>query len=208
MRSFPLIRTAALAAAFFGTGLSAANADVVWNITNAPLTNGDTLSGTFTINAYGYMGDSDLVLYDPSNTPISTFGDVPANVADPSFAQTTINNPTDTIVTAFGPGSNNWLYLVFGNPLDAPGPNYLITQLSFWCTNYSCVNGTYPDYTPGTFDNPAVGQTFFGPYDLNVPDVTTEALVPEPLTLSLFGGGLVGMAALRRRKRGGSRLRA
>jgi hypothetical protein len=45
--------------------------------------------------------------------------------------------------------------------------------------------------------------TSFNGNDFTLDDISFEAAktgVPEPLTLALFGGGLAGMGALRRRK--------
>ena len=39
-----------------------------------------------------------------------------------------------------------------------------------------------------------------GPFEVSGTDNLHGTSVPEPITMSLFGGGLIGMAALRRRK--------
>ena len=91
----------------------------------------------------------------------------------------------------FQAGHDDGLQLQIGSILviDAPGP-----------TSFTTTPATYTGPT-GTFSFDLVyGECCGAPADLGIA-LPFESSVPEPLTLSLFGAGLAGAAAMRRRRK-------
>jgi PEP-CTERM motif len=176
-----------VAAVFAAT--TGANADVVsasvadgtqWTISGATLVNGDTLSGTFTVLPGGYFPSGDpfeLDVTGPAPAP-ATFGPY----VDVGYGPVQALYLSDTVIEAFAGAYNDYLYLAFADPLNAPGPNSLV--FGFWCDGSWATPCADPIYLtgPGGGGINAVG-------------------VPEPLTLSLFGAGVIGAARLRRRRK-------
>jgi hypothetical protein len=91
---------------------------------------------------------------------------------------------------------------VFNNLL-AP---YDLTQSSFWNAAFLAANGGTPAsaeliFAKGLTD----GTEYFNIHTVNIPGGEIRGFlvgVPEPMTLALFGAGLVGIGAMRRRQRG------
>jgi hypothetical protein len=91
--------------------------------------------------------------------------------------------PTD-ITATFAPGGDfDWVMLfgISGQPFD------MVSSFNYDFSHTLTLNYIGPDGTSFTSDSGIFG-------------TQKEAAVPEPLTLSLFGAGFAGMAALRRRK--------
>lgn len=82
-----------------------------------------------------------------------------------------------------------------GSLFSATLPGLTTSDYSFIVNLASAQAFTITDL--GLSGNPNIGATLFG---FNVSPVRGRTAVPEPLTLSLFGAGLAGAAALRRRK--------
>lgn len=176
---------AAFSGALFAAAMtSAASADVMWNVTGT-FNDGGTLSGTFLINQYGYID------YNAGYDLVTTGGSVL-----PGFTYTQNDSywSNGTFYVDFEPSDYGDLHLTFldnlgvgslDNPLvgGAPGPSWECGG------SYSCYvpEGTIRYIASGYASTSAIG-------------VQSEP-VPEPLTISLFGAGLAGVAAMRRRKK-------
>ena len=119
----PIIAASAMAVVGILSATSDASA-ITWTLTNVPLTDGGTLSGTFSINQYGYLGDYNLT---------TTFGGL-------GFSETYFSPPpvAANINTAFPPTAGNVvtffpndaaatgaLQLTFANSLSTPGIDFI-----------------------------------------------------------------------------------
>ena len=144
----------------------------------------DPAAPTFTVND-GSNPDSPVLSGTPTfNGPISIKFATP--VAAVGMQGGFFNNPNSTSIEAFdangvslGIISNSIIGLEFYGLFDSTGSN--IAGISFYVTGNE----------PAGF---AIDSVTFG-------DASVIRGVPEPLTMSLFGAGLVGAAALRRRKK-------
>jgi len=110
-----------------GAGMSAANASVVWDV-SATFSDGATLTGTFTINQYGYLQSADLV-----TTGMGAFSGYTYTLADSYIS-------TGTNYIDFEPGYTSDLHLQFaGNLTDPVADNSIILASSYECFgSYSC----------------------------------------------------------------------
>jgi hypothetical protein len=92
------------------------------------------------------------------------------------------------------PGYDGFLVLDFNKPLDGSGVGPLDLAALYDLTgSYECDNG-FQQFNP---DGSAIPSSCSG-VDAIISPLTAT---PEPQTLSLFGAGLVGAAAFRRRKK-------
>lgn len=100
---------------------------------------------------------------------------------------TSLDNITFGAVTTFFPPNNpigsNYGPSVIGNPNDPTGTNLRYVRLDM---------SNCPQAEAGSFPACAIGEVAFD---------RISATVPEPITLSLFGTGLAGAIAMRRRKK-------
>jgi hypothetical protein len=175
---------------------SAARADVVWTLTDVPLSDTGTLSGTFTINTYGYLTQSSISLTTTAGTVL--FGDT----YNSSQVAGNINNSggtglPDNVVQFFSAinGYQGELQLTFKNALTSPGIDPIVGGLggpSWECgVGFGC-----PPYsgTPIRFvSNDAA---------------SFASAVPEPATWAMLIIGFlgVGLMAYRRKSKPAFRL--
>lgn len=152
----------------------AANADVIWTVTGN-FNDGGTVNGTFDINVYGYLEGYNLV--------------TTAGTIDPGFDYTPADSyfSNGTFYVDAQPSYEADLHLTFlGNLSVAVADNPIIGGLGG--PSWECID-LYSCYIPEYGDTRYIANGF------------ASAPVPEPITLSLFGTGLVGAIAMRRRKK-------
>jgi hypothetical protein len=168
---------------------TAAKADVVWTLTDVPLSDGGLLSGTFTINVYGYITESSVSV---TTTPGSILaGD--SYSAVPVAAN--INNVggtglPDNVVQFFSTtnGYTGSMQLTFANALTSPGIDPIVGGIggpSWECaTGFGC-----PPYngTPIRFVDD--GRSSFA------------SAVPEPATWAMMILGFLGMGFIGYRRK-------
>ena len=165
---------AVISAALMVVGASAANADVIWTV-SGNFNDGGALSGTFNINQYGYLDGYSLVTTAGSINPGFTY-----TPADSYFAN-------GAFYVDAQPNYISDLHLTFQDNLSlAEASNPIIGGLGG--PSWEC-DGSYSCYLP------ADGQTRY------ITNGFASTPVPEPITLTLFGAGLAGTAAIRRRKK-------
>jgi len=91
----PILVVALATAALLSFSPTPAKADIVYTLTNIPLSDGGLLNGTFAINQYGYI--------DNSVTDVTTTaGSILGAGSYTGIYNTLINNPSDTVVTFEG----------------------------------------------------------------------------------------------------------
>jgi len=123
------------------------------------------------------LSGNDLVLFGLNNAPFDTF-------------KVTLNGNTQSILAPFPVASFPPFGLLLAAPIDLStfglGPGATIYSVP--------IDLTVPGYIfPGTCCGTLSRLSFAG--------VLHSGTIPEPITLSLFGAGLVGIAASRRRKK-------
>jgi hypothetical protein len=171
MKKFVL---AVISAVVMFAGVSAANADVIWNVTGT-FNDGGTLSGTFGIDQYGYLSGYDL---------LTTPGGIGSGL---NYTPGNSYHATGMFYVDAQPGYFGDLHLTFLDDLSfALASNPIIGGVggpSWECeASWSCY---IPDGGPTRY----IASGF------------ASAAVPEPITLSLFGSGLAGAYAIRRRRK-------
>jgi hypothetical protein len=174
-----ILRGLALVAAGLGFSLagnlSEAKADVVWTV-NGTFTDGATVSGTFTVNVYGFL---------ENNFSITT-------TAGPGFSGFTYN-ATDSFYSNgnfyvdFQPGYIQDLHLAFLDSLLLPNANNPI-QGGSPGPSYECI-GSYSCYIPAGGTTRYIGTGF-------------ASAVPEPATWAMMALGFLGVGFLAYRRKG------
>ena len=206
--NLPNLKSTLAASAIVVMSLVGAGSDakaITWTLTSVPLTDGGSLTGTFSINQYGYLSGYNLI------TTISGLGFGETYYSPPPVAPdiNTTSPPTAGNVVTFFPNdapATGALQLTFANSLSTPGIDNIIigTAASFECLgSYSCqftgqkdVFGygggpVYSDLTRYVGE----GATSFA----DSPSLAT----PLPAALPLFASGLtaMGLFAWRRKRK-------
>ena len=156
---------------------TSAKADVVWTI-NGSFDDGGTLSGTFTINVYGYLSSWDLTTQTVG--PFGGFEYKPGN----SY----ISN--GALYADFQPGYVRDLHLAFSTNLDVASADNPIIGGSPG-PSYECV-GSYSCYVP------LGGKTRY------IAEGEAIAAVPEPSTWAMLILGFLGIGGLTYRRKSSS----
>ncbi|MDN3278961.1 PEP-CTERM sorting domain-containing protein [Frankia sp. RB7] len=179
MRTFLLSVFALFTASFGVIQPSPAKADVVWSV-NGTFQDGTSLTGTFTINVYGYLA---------KNYSLTT----QANGDFSGFTYTSSNSyfSNGTFYVDFQPGYKQDLHLAFLDSLLTPNPDNPILGATSPATgpSYECIN-SYSCYDLGGGTVRYLGSGF-------------ASAVPEPSTwvMMLLGFAGFGFAAYRRPQR-------
>jgi hypothetical protein len=166
-----------------------AKADVVWSV-NGTFQDGGTVSGTFTINVYGYLSDFDL-----KTTAVGPFSGF-------EYTPLTSYYATGTFYVDAQPGYFGDLHLQFVSNLGNPSPNNPIVG-GVYGPSYECV-GSWSCYVPqGGFTRyidkgfASSGGSDAAPAVASVPETSTWAM----LLIGFLG---VGFIAYRRTLSGAS----
>lgn len=165
------------AAALMGSG-SSARADIVWTLQNVTFDDGASLTGSFTVNAYGGLAAWNLTTTNgPSVTGYHYTQTINAQSAFPI---------TNYVVFNHGPPQsyNGYLDLIFQNSLTSPGINPLVAGVAYECGGYGSTSG---DCTSRSIR--FVGEGAFA------------SSVPEPSTWALMMLGFAGVGWLAYRRR-------
>jgi len=138
---------------------------------NATFTDGGTASGVITLNSYG-----NIDTYSVTTTPGSP--------VTPGFAGVTYFNGTPiggvsgggTIIALFANTYAESMGLFFASNVTVDGPAVSLNLASSYeCVGFSCTGASIRTFASGDVE------------------------IPEPLTMTIFGAGLIGLAAARRR---------
>jgi len=154
---------------------------ITWDVTGA-LDDGGTVSGSFSLNGYGYLSGGSITITGGSLLTPTTFyfAGVPAGGIIPG-------TPPANGIDFYLAGGQEVLQIVFNSSLETPGTNPIsggINGASFECLSWSC--------PPGGVD--LVTTTYF----------TSGSAVATPLpatwTMMLAGLGGLGFFAYRAKK--------
>lgn len=180
-RKFGLFGVLAAALVLFAGTATTAKADVVWTV-NGTFEDGGTLSGTFTIDVYGFLSDWDLKTQ--SVGPFGGFQYLPGN----SYVS------NGALYADFQPGYVRDLHLAFASDLGVAAANNPILGGPLG-PSYECV-GSYSCYIPA---GGATRYLFEGAAVAAVPEASTWAMM-------ILGFAGVGFMAYRRKGRPALRL--
>jgi hypothetical protein len=183
---------AALAGAsfLFAVGSQGAKADVVWDLTNVPLTDGTFLNGTFNEDIYGDPTTWNLVV---TKGNLTAYTYTTANTYTGSFTEFSVSFTRATPAPG-DPDYYSTLTLNFTNSLFVAGPNSVIGEPNALASSEIC-----PAYAPcGTNLSRYVSVT------------TAVTAAPEPSTWVMMIVGFlgVGFAAYRQKNRASLQNRA
>lgn len=159
--------------------MSAQANTIDWTIQGATFNDGGTLTGTFSTDSV----TGGLVNYSFATSAGSAFGGFSYTSATSSFYGNNVFGPNNFVIVDPDPFAFPLLSLTFANSLNVAGINNLVLGAATCSSagsiesNNNCTNYRY--ITTGL----------------------ASSDVPEPATLALFGLGLLGFAAARRRQR-------
>jgi hypothetical protein len=134
MRIRSIAAACAIASTVFGGVASEAQA-ITWTLTNVPLTDGGTLSGTFSTDVYGYINHSYSLATTGGSlgSQLDTYYLGPNEPVGPQF--TLGSNIVDFFSNING--YQEELQLAFLNPITDP-TNSIVSSLSFECFGWTC----------------------------------------------------------------------
>ena len=153
-----------------------ARADVIYTLDNVQFSDGGGANGFFTINVAGFVSNYSVVTTGGSVLGGATYA---TGMGQPS----TSNDAAKDTLTFNLAGYNGFLSLTFANALfPTSGTNnpIVVGSGSYECNSYQQLDGSCRGALRGV--------------------TTGSATVPEPISLAIFGAGLVGLAIARRRK--------
>jgi hypothetical protein len=182
------IKSILAAAAMAGMSLLGWGSDakaITWTLTDVKVYGGGEVSGSFTLDQYGYIDDSipyDLVSFGFKNHKLDDHYKAGEEVGPYIASPYTIDFFSDRW------GYREELQLTFLNPLTDPN-NSLVADQSFVCFSWSC---------PISAENTRNNEYIKGTNREFSPDIQATPL-PATWTLMLVGLAGLGFAAYRRR---------
>lgn len=190
-----IMAASAMAATILLGANSGANA-LTWTLTNVPLTDGGALSGTFTIDQYGYLGSYNLT----TTIGGEGFSESYISPAPVSGGVNTTSPPVAGNVLTLFPNDSGYtgeLQLTFANSLSTPGINPIVigNAASFECLgSFSCyLTGQTVVYPWGTFGPTfSLDTRYVGSGDASFAAATSFA-TPLPSTWLMLLSGFVGL---------------
>jgi len=201
LRSILLAAALAISSASFVT--QPAKASVVWTLNDVPLTDGGTLSGTFTINGYGFLTTWDLTTTVGSTLSGAPYGPLNFNAGYEAASGTSPNGaPLNSVdvsdkTVGFLPSNaapyDGELFIRFQNSLSGSGVDPI--AFGYECSGYSC--------SPQTAGGPTGEIRYIGIGS----DSFAVSGVPEPSTWAMMILGFVGVGLLAYRRKSQPRIR-
>jgi hypothetical protein len=166
---------------FMAVGASGARADILWTV-DGTFTDGTTVTGTFSINTYGYLDNN----FSLTTQAKGDFGAFNYTASDSYYSN-------GTFYVDAQPGYQQDLHLAFLYALTNPNPNNPIVGGNPG-PSYECIN-SYSCYVPSGGEVRYIDSGF-------------ASSVPEPSTWAMMILGFlgIGFAAYRRKSRSTFRL--
>ena len=166
-----LLPSLALAAAATLATAPAKAYPVTLALENATFDDGGSASGIITLNSYGFINLTNIVTTAGTSSPGFTY-------PYPGGPAGLLASPGSVIDVYGSISSAVDLHLVFVDVIQANGntTDQLVLSASYECSSFACTGASQRFFTSGDVE------------------------IPEPLTMTIFGAGLLGLAAARRRR--------